>query len=90
MKVLGWIGLSYAKLYDPNTRKATLIEAKKYIHLFLEFLELYGFDISNEKPTRESKIRDYRKRKDLEAQIQQSNKSDEEGFRSSRRTSWLV
>jgi hypothetical protein len=81
MKLLGWIGLVYLKLYDPETRKATLLESKKYMVLFLEFLELYGFDVSNSKPSRETKIQDFRKRKELNNEMETLVIGDEEQCR---------
>jgi hypothetical protein len=49
--------------------------------LFMEFLELYGFDVSNPKPSRDLKIQEFRKRKELKEEMELLNIGDEEQSR---------
>jgi immunoglobulin-binding protein 1 len=81
MKLLALIGLVYLKIYDQKTRSDILKEGKRYLQLFLDFMDLYGFDLSNEKPNRETKIQDFKKKRELKSKFEVLNTNEEEQLR---------
>jgi hypothetical protein len=80
LKVLGMIALCHLKLHD--NRKQKLVEATRYTKLFLDFLEIYAFDINNDKqPNRDLKMQEFRKQKEFKSRLLSLDRSSEEGCR---------